>query len=372
MSNISGTLEGGALSGKGFSSLLREGLSAHALMITLALTYVLALKISGLVNPSVNDLSGAEAFLGLATFSIPIALLSLTVFLFGHMALVDRPDRPTRELWQRLKGVLASPQRMSRGIPMFVSLLTFMYGFTVFKANITSFIPFALDETLDRWDAAIHFGYRPWELLQPVLGYPIVTMLLNVNYNAWFFVMNIFWAYHAFLAKPGVERTRFFLSFILIWSLGGTLAAILTSSAGPCFYGRIGLSPDPYAPLMAYLNQVHELYPLWAIDTQNMLWDFRSQGSVFGGISAMPSMHNATALLFVLAAWNKGRLLRGILIAHMLLVFIASVHLGWHYAIDGYAAWPIAAALWWLAGRIAAWWEDRPHVARFNARVAHV
>ena len=355
-----------------FLPLLRQGLSAHALPITLALTYVLALKVSGTFNATVGGLSSAEALLGMVSFSVPVALLSLLLFLFGHMALTDRPDRPARVLWTRFKGVLTSPRQMATGLPMFAALILFIYGFTVFKATIPSFIPFSWDQTMDRWDVALHFGYRPWELLQPVLGHPLITMALNVNYNLWFFVMNMFWVYYAFLSKPSAERTRFFVAFMLIWSLGGTLAAIFSSSAGPCFYGRIGLSPDPYAPLMAYLNHVHDIYPLWALDTQNMLWDYRSAGSVFGGISAMPSMHNATTLLFVLTAWNKGIWLRNVLIAHMMLVFIASVHLGWHYAVDGYGAWLIALPLWWIAGRIAAWWEAKPHVESFRARVAHV
>jgi PAP2 superfamily len=364
MSTVSGLADGVAVSRTDFAPLLRRGFSAHALLLGVALTYVLVLTAFGL--------SGWEALIGLVTFSAPTAVLSLVLFLFGCMVLIDRPDRPAKVLWRRFKGVLASPERMARGLPLFAALITFMYGFTVFKANITTFLPFSWDATLDRWDVVLHFGYRPFELLQPILGFPLVTWLLNVNYNMWFFVMNMFWVYYAFLATPGVERTRFFLSFMLVWMLGGTLLAILMSSAGPCYLTRLGVSPDPYTPLMAYLNHVHDLYPLWAIDTQNMLWDFRAEGSVFGGVSAMPSMHNATALLFVLATWNKGRALCGVLIAHMLLVFIASVHLGWHYAVDGYAAWPIAIVIWLFAGRIASWWEARPHVAQFNAEVAHV
>ncbi|MFT3672742.1 phosphatase PAP2 family protein [Aestuariivirga sp.] len=364
MSTVSDLVTGVAAPRAEFAPLLRRGFSAHALLLSVALGYVLVLSAFGL--------SGVEALIGLVTFSVPVALLSLVLFLFGSMVVIDRPDRPARVLWRRFKGVLSSPERMARGLPLFTALIIFMYGFTVFKANITTFIPFAWDETLDRWDMALHFGYRPHELLQPILGFPLVTWLLNVNYNMWFFVMNMFWVYYAFLATPGVERTRFFLSFMLTWILGGTLLAILMSSAGPCYLTRLGVSPDPYAPLMTYLNHVHDLYPLWAIDTQNMLWDFRSEGSVFGGVSAMPSMHNATALLFVLAVWNKGRILRGVMIAHALLVLIASVHLGWHYAVDGYIAWPIAFGLWMLSGRIARWWESRPQVSQFNAEVAHV
>ena len=158
------------------------------------------------------------------------------------------------------------------------------------------------------WDRALHFGYRPWELLQPVLGYWPITFLINLNYNMWFVVMNVFWAYYAFIANPSAERTRFFLSFVLIWMLGGGVLAVFFSSAGPCYFTELGISPDPYAPLMAYLNEANEHAPIWALMTQNMLWDLHAEGSAFGGVSAMPSMHNATALLFVLASAGQAAL----------------------------------------------------------------
>jgi hypothetical protein len=35
-----------------------------------------------------------------------------------------------------------------------------------------------------------------------------------------------------------------------------------------------------------------------------------------------------------------------------LLVLIGSVHLGWHYAVDGYVAIAAVTGFWWIAGRI--------------------
>ena len=29
-----------------------------------------------------------------------------------------------------------------------------------------------------------------------------------------------------------------------------------------------------------------------------------------------------------------------------------------HYAVDGYIAFALAAALWWLSGPVARWWEQ--------------
>ncbi len=353
------------------AGLLRQGLSAHAIFFVIAIGYLAALRVTGLLLPEVANSSMLELAIGILTFSIPAAFLAFTLYTFGNMVLGDRPDKPAKVLWQRMKAVLGNPRKMAAGLPLFFSLIIFMFAFTAFKANIPVLVPYSWDVTFDQWDTAIHFGHRPWELMQPVFGFAPLTWALNVNYNLWFFTMNIFWVHYAFVSAPGKERTRFFLAFMLITAVLGTLAATVFSSAGPAYMTRLGISPDPYADLMAYLQQVNQSYPLWALDTQDMLWNYKQEGSVFGGISAMPSIHNATALLFVLAVWKKAPVLRWIMVVHAILIFLASVHLGWHYAVDSYVAWPIAAALWWCAGRLSTWWEARPHVQNFNKVVGH-
>ena len=37
------------------------------------------------------------------------------------------------------------------------------------------------------------------------------------------------------------------------------------------------------------------------------------------------------------------------------LIFVGSIHLGWHYAIDGYAGAAVALVCWWVAGKIVDW-----------------
>ncbi|MBM3519749.1 MAG: hypothetical protein FJX63_03100, partial [Alphaproteobacteria bacterium] len=165
------------------------------------------------------------------------------------------------------------------------------------------------------------------------------------------------WVHYAFFARPGEARTRFFLSFFVIWIIGGGILAIVFASAGPCYYGRLGLGPDPYVPLMAYLNDANAVAPIWALQTQEMLWRLWSSGSTLGGISAMPSMHNATAVLFVLTAWRAAPWLRNLLIAHAVMILLGSVHLGWHYAVDAYPAAVLAVLCWLAMGPVARWWE---------------
>jgi hypothetical protein len=73
------------------------------------------------------------------------------------------------------------------------------------------------------------------------------------------------------------------------------------------------------------------------------------------GISAMPSIHNAVTMLYVLALWGCSRLVRLLTVAFAAIILIGSVHLGWHYALDGLFAWATAAAIWVAAGRFLSW-----------------
>lgn len=354
-----------------FVPLLRRSLAAHGIFLGLALTYLAVFQLVLVAVPGMAAVSGLDVLFGILFFSVPMALFALTGFKFIEMAVYERPERPLPTLWRRITDVLASRERMATGLPMFLALLVFMYVFTLLKANIPVLVAFSWDQTFDRWDTALHFGYRPWELLHPVLGYWPVTFLVNFNYNLWFVLMNVFWVYYAFLVRPGPERTRYYLSFMLIWMIGGGLLAVLFSSAGPCFYGagRLELQPDPYAPLMSYLRAANEHLPIWALGTQDMLWAFRMEGSAFGGISAMPSMHNATSLLFLLASRDRPRWIRRGLLIHFILIFLGSIHLGWHYAVDSYVAWIVTLVVWWAMGPVSRWWQQTKAASAFTAAI---
>ena len=351
----------------GFGALLWQSFRGQAIFILFSLSYLLALALTGKFFPEIGKYSATELLLGIATCSIPIVLFALVPYTFGKMALTDKPDKPLKELYKRVKAVLVNPYRIAAALPLFVSLVLFMYCFTVLKGNIAEIRPFAWDQTFDRWDVKLHFGYRPWEVLQPIFGNLPMTFLLNINYNLWFIIMNLFWVHYALIAKPGVERSRFYLSFFSTWAIGGSFAAIFFSSAGPCYFGNLGLGADPYAPLMTYLRSVNDIVPIWAVETQNFLWAQHVKDSVYGGVTAMPSMHNATALLFVLTTWGKASWLRWLMVGHCVLIFLGSIHLGWHYAVDGYMAWAMVIAIWLLAGVIVRWWESGKSVQEFNA-----
>jgi hypothetical protein len=346
---------------------LVESFSVHGIFLGVVLLFLAASKIAGVFNPLVAKHDSFATFIGVFSFSIPVAILGMVLIQFYFVASVDKSDKPLKDLWRRMKAVFSHHDTMVRGLPLYLCLLVFMYTFTVLKSNIPDFNAFAWDPTFDELDRVVHFGTRPWEWLQPIFGNLPATLLLNLNYNLWFMIMQVFWVYFAFVKSPGVQRTQFYLSFFLVWSIGGIFIASLLSSAGPCYYNLVVDGANPYAPLMEQLRAFNAIVPVWAVDTQTMLWQLRQDGSAMGGVTAMPSMHNATTLLFVLTAWNGPKILRNLLIAHMALIFLGSIHLGWHYAVDAYVGWTITLTLWVVAGKLAKAWNSRSQVQVFNA-----
>lgn len=73
---------------------------------------------------------------------------------------------------------------------------------------------------------------------------------------------------------------------------------------------------------------------------------------MFGGISAMPSLHVATAVLFALTAWRIHWVLGVLFWFYALVIQMGSVHLGWHYAVDGYVGATVALVIWWGVARV--------------------
>ena len=71
-----------------------------------------------------------------------------------------------------------------------------------------------------------------------------------------------------------------------------------------------------------------------------------------GGIAAAPSLHIGVAVLQALMAWKISPLLGRILTVYAVIILIGSVHLGWHYAVDGYMAIIFAILIWLGVGRL--------------------
>jgi hypothetical protein len=294
-----------------------------------------------------------------------LALTAVAIIAFGIVytlcvVLIEKPKPLGPYLWREITTKMLTVERIALALPVLLLFPLFTTSFSYFKSVVPSFQPFDWDPAFAMWDQVLHGGYQPWQLLQPVLGHPLITSLINGTYHLWFGVTYgvVLWQM-ADNRRPRL-RMRYLLTFLLMWVLLGNLAAVLFSSAGPVYYGRVTGLEDPFAPLMAYLHAANEVAPVAALEVQDLLWNWYA-GHVAtpgAGISAMPSMHLAVVFSFVLLGFATSRLFGILFSVFALLIFLGSIHLGWHYAIDGYAGMLGAWLIWWCCG----WLLNRPAV----------
>lgn len=291
-------------------------------------------------------------------FSFPILLICAVFGLFmlgrefARLIRTGHEGSAALALLAFLRDDLLAPGRVSNILHTTLFMSVFMTGFVSLKTMLPDIHPFSWDTTFMEWDRALHFGTDPWLIFQPLMGRPLVTSAVNVAYNCWFFVLFGTWIWQGFRRSANLLSRRYLLAFLITWLLGTGILGILFSSVGPCFYGRLVPGPDPYAPLMAYLAEAGKAAPLWVLDTQNMLWESYAKGEgAVAGISAMPSMHVGSCVLMTLLGFASSKRWLGWAFALFgLVIFLGSIHLAWHYAIDGYAGAAVALLGWWLAG----------------------
>jgi hypothetical protein len=235
----------------------------------------------------------------------------------------------------------------------------FIDTFIGFKKALPRVMAFGWDVEFMQLDRVLHFGRHPWEWLQPLLGKPHITGLIDAFYYLWF-PIKTFWLAGFLWVRNRQLRTQFYIAYLLAWIVLGTVMAYLFSSAGPCYFQRVTGAEDPYAPLMQYLYTIHATSGMLAVDVQELLWmdyQFQSTPLLMKGISAMPSLHVALPVLYAIAGWRINRTLGKAFSIYAVIILIGSIHLGWHYAIDGYVAALAIPVIWWVSGVVARRYE---------------
>jgi hypothetical protein len=251
---------------------------------------------------------------------------------------IEKPESPIGALLGEIRELFVSPARIINALPVFAAMLFFNKAMVELKPAIPEIKPFSWDETfmgLDRW---LHFGHDPWVLLQPFMGFDLVTYAVNMAYNFWFVVLVACFFWQGFAGTDSPLRQRFLVSYFLTWLVGTCVLGTIFSSAGPCFYGFVVHGENPYAALMTYLHEANGVYPIWAVPTQDMLWQSNLAGhGEIEGVSAMPSMHVGIAVLLAILGFASGKRWLGWSLAGFAgVIFVGSILLGWHYAVDGY------------------------------------
>lgn len=326
-------------------------LQAHALLIGLVVAhYVTAMLVEHLTGRPFG--MGILGILGLlAGTLVPVFLLVMLVWRFGHMMLNVRPARPIAWLAADLRRVLLDPERLVGGAVALTALILFQKSFGYLKEMVVVLNPFSWDEVFIAWDRALHFGVDPYLYLMPLVREGWAIGGLNAAYHAWFFLMMFLLFLACFDRTNPRARMTFLVAHVLTWAIGGNLVATLLSSAGPVYVERLGLG-DTFVPLMDTLRAMSAQTWLPALGVQESLWQgYLGRGEITG-ISAMPSMHVGSTTLLLCYAFTWRRWAGIAMVGFWGLIMVGSVALGWHYAIDGYLGAVIALACWWIAARL--------------------
>ena len=317
------------------------------------------LTISYLPSPALHD-SNPVALNKYFVFSFIIYGFLFIGFLYLYPVYVMIFIRPTR-LFKRIgHGYYKHLLSAERVVFSFTALLlipVILSAYTWFKFQISEINYFSFDELLYNLDLSLFTNIEPWRLLHPFVGHPWMTIALDKLYHpVWFWVLTAMVLWHALGGHSLKTRVQFFVSYIVVWGLLGNLGALLMSSAGPCYFDRVTSVPNPYIPLFEYLQSVNLQSSLESLELQEKLWSLHINNVLeYGsGISAMPSLHVATATLFALSAWKVSPPIGGVLFLFTFIIFIGSIHLGWHYAVDGLFSIPATWLIWHYTGKVLA------------------
>lgn len=172
-------------------------------------------------------------------------------------------------------------------------------------------------------------------------------------------IMMIFVGWFCFTRNEKLQ-IRGLLSYLLSWTLLGNYLAYWIASVGPCFY-RPFYGVGRFDGLMQKLHDTNQTHELFAFHAMNYLANTYKQDKVGAGISAMPSLHVGIAFLcfFAICSYTKKLSLKLVAGAYALIIWIGSVHLGWHYASDGLVSAIGVGLIWWATGKFVDWLEAR-------------
>ena len=255
-----------------------------------------------------------------------------------------RQEAPLRAFISKIHRIL--PPARAASLLMFLGLAAFHGIFTSLKNLVNLVVEFKFDRQLAELDALLHFG-DPWAILP---RWELFTRILQVQYSIVWVTLLAAMSFYVVLYSARSLRTQYIWTFLICWIFLGNIIAIQAMSAGPVYYAQV-VGSGRFAPLMDYLSfSRHTVYS--SVDLQNRLWLSYDSGvvDIGSGISAFPSLHLAMATLWALVAYDVNKWFGRFMVLFAVLILIGSVHLGWHYAIDGYVSILATVAIWKLVG----------------------
>ena len=154
--------------------------------------------------------------------------------------------------------------------------------------------------------------------------------------------------------KPALRYT-YMLSYLASYVIIGMAMAAAMSSARPIFEGTVFGDGTGFAALHERQKAQNEASGpfTFLLISKYLLNIYTSNEAQFaGGISAMPSMHIVLAWLCVFAAWHLGRIVGVVFTVYGFCIWFGSVHLGWHYFVEGLVTLIVLTVIWGIVERL--------------------
>jgi hypothetical protein len=193
------------------------------------------------------------------------------------------------------------------------------------------------DDMLLRWDKWLFVGHSPAVLLHDLLGQDVSARVLTDLYEAFSTLVTL--ALVAALAFTPTVRSAYVFVVSAMWAwIIGVGSYYLIPSLGP-FHA----APREFAGLTrTSIQGTQATY----VEQRAHLLAHPQAHDAFAQISAFASLHCAlTFLIFLMARFYGLRLLSWVVAAFLVGTLLATVYLGWHFAVDDIAGLAIA----WVA-----------------------
>lgn len=302
----------------------------------------------------VHILNGYYQPIGATLRAVGIMLALMTVwYVLAACYLATQLDRnhPLFALPRAARQLLTA--RTCFGVVMCFSVALFMNAFMAVKRQLSGLVGgYTWDQRLADIDRWLHGGHDPWQLLMPLLDNNVAAAIIRLSYEpVWFISITLTPVLLVVSRTPIALRRQYFYTYGLCWFLLGNVLAAAFMSGGPVYFGAFTGDELRFAPIREQLLA----NPFWyesVTKWQDLLLHTMSlpQDMGIGGISAFPSLHlsMSTLLVLVLVRLHPNWLVPGALFLTVILA--GSVHLGWHYAIDGYFSIAATLLIWHMVG----------------------
>lgn len=303
-----------------------------------AVFFVIALAESLRLGIPLRDPGGK--FLGLR--------LVLVAVLFGVLLLVDGAVRARRRPGGFRFGLvlpeIAARWTLRRVALAWAALLAYHATYFTYH-NLKSWNAFnpPRDPLLLRGDRWLFWGHDPAVVLHEMLGERVATWVLMVWYEAFPTLVVLAVPAAVVLARRLSDAYAATAALVWAWILG-TASYYAIPSLGP-FHS----APEQFAGLPHTVIQ--ETQARYLAERAHLLADPSAPDAV-AQIAAFASLHVAiTGVILGIAWWHRLRRTSVALAVFLAGTCVATVYLGWHYAVDDVAGLAIAGLSWWLGPR---------------------